>query len=82
MQGEETHAQTVAPRDPHHQMAQSVSCTPKKARRSRGDIEKEWYSCFSRWDKADRTAALKVLGILHDTLPDSPRKPADPGCGE
>ncbi len=52
-----------------------VADAPKKTRRTRGDIEKDWYSCFSRWDKADRTAALKVLGILHDTLPDCPRKP-------
>lgn len=80
MQGEEAHAQSAAgtssaPLDPHHQMARSVSDTAKKTRRTRGDIEKDWYSVFSRWDKADRTAALKVLGILHDTLPDNPRKP-------
>ncbi len=47
----------------------------KRTRRSRGDIEKDWYSVFARWDKADRVAALKVIGILHETLPDSPRKP-------
>lgn len=50
-------------------------------RRTRKDIEREWYDCFSRWNKGDRTAALKVLNILHEQLPDAPRskQPADGG---
>lgn len=47
-------------------------------RRHRKDIERQWYDCFSRWSKGDRAAALKVLAILHDQLPDSPRAKQPP----
>jgi len=42
-------------------------------RRTRDEIEREWFDAFARWNRADRAAALKVLRVLHDQLPDAPR---------
>lgn len=50
----------------------------KRGRRTREAIERDWYDCFARWNREDRAAALKVLTILHDTLPEKPRAKAEP----
>ena len=46
------------------------------SRRKAVDIERDWYGCFAKWTKEDRAAALKVLTILHEQLPDPPAKEA------
>lgn len=40
----------------------------KRPRRSRADMEKEFFDVFARWPRADRAAALKVLATLHEHL--------------
>ncbi len=40
------------------------------------NLEARWYDEFSKWGRADREAALKVLGTLHRHLPDKPGKTA------
>ena len=42
--------------------------------RPRKDTERAWYDVFARWPRSDRAAALKVLAVLHDQLPDEPRR--------
>jgi hypothetical protein len=40
----------------------------KRGRRTREQIEADWYDTFERWDEADRVAALKVLSVVHRSL--------------
>ena len=42
------------------------------SRRKQADVERSWYDAVAKWSREDRAAALKVLTILHDTLPDNP----------
>lgn len=49
-------------------------------RRKQIDIENEWYDRFAKWSRQDREAALKVLTILHNQLPDN--APASVTAGE
>lgn len=44
------------------------------SRRKPVDIERAWYDAFAKWTREDRAAALKVLTILHQQLPDKPAK--------
>lgn len=50
------------------------------SRRKAVDIERSWYDHFARWTKEDRAAALNVLTILHQQLPDQPSKPEEGPC--
>ena len=49
------------------------------SRRKAVDIEREWYDRFAKWSKEDRAAAIKVLTILHEQLPEPPEKEGDQG---
>jgi hypothetical protein len=40
--------------------------------RPKRDMEATFYDCFSKWTKDDREAALKILQVLHRSLPDKP----------
>lgn len=46
------------------------------ARRSRADIEQQWYDIFVRWKRPDREAAIKALTTLNRALPDEPKRTA------
>lgn len=50
------------------------------ARRTKADIEQQWYDVFVRWRKPDREAAIRALTTLNRALPDVPQKaaPAQP----
>ena len=50
--------------------------------RPRKDLERNWYDVFARWPREDRAAALKVLTILHEQLPDEPKHKVPAGGTE
>lgn len=46
----------------------------RRVRRTKEDMERDWYGCFAKWDRADRSAALKALAVIHKHLPEEPKK--------